>query len=269
MGTFQSTLTNYRYVRNVWRKNAEEERLLGVSMTGIMDHHVLSEVSRTAASWLQELREHAVKVNCEWAEKLGISQSVAITTVKPSGTVSQLVDSASGIHPRYAQHYIRTVRADKKDPLAKYRRDCGFPVEDCVMKPDSTDVFAFPVKGPEYAVFRNDRSAVEQLDHYLMFAANWCEHNPSITVYVREHEWLAVGDWVYRNFDKVGGVSFLPFSDHSYQQAPYTECSEAEYEALKARMPYTDWSELHRYETGDGLENTKTMACSAGACEYL
>lgn len=135
------------------------------------------------------------------------------------------------------------------------------------MKPDSTDVFAFPVKGPDHAVFRNDRSAVEQLDHYLMFAANWCEHNPSITVYVREHEWLAVGDWVYRNFDKVGGVSFLPFSDHSYQQAPYTECSEAEYEVLKAKMPYTDWSELHRYETGDGLENTQTLACSSGACE--
>ena len=269
MGTFQSTLSNFRYVRSVWKRNAEEERLLGVSMTGIMDHEVLSKVSDTAVEWLKALREHAVKVNAEWAAKLGINQSVAITTVKPSGTVSQLVDSASGIHPRYSQYYVRTVRADKKDPLAQFMRAEGFPVEDCVMKPDTTDVFAFPVRGPEHAVFRNDMSAIQQLDHYLMFATNWCEHNPSITVYVRDHEWLAVGDWVYRNFDKVGGVSFLPFSDHVYQQAPYTECSEAEYEELAGKMPTVAWSKLREFESEDTTVSAQTLACSAGSCELV
>lgn len=267
MGTFQSSLTNYRYVRNVWKRNAEEERLLGVSMTGIMDHEVLSKPSDVAAQWLTQLREHAVKTNAKWAKKLGINASVAITTVKPSGTVSQLVDSASGIHPRYSQHYVRTVRADKKDPLAQFMRAEGFPVEDCVMKPDTTDVFSFPVRGPEHAVFRNDMSAIQQLEHYLMFATNWCEHNPSITVYVRDHEWLAVGDWVYRNFDKVGGVSFLPFSDHTYQQAPYQECTKAEYEALAGRMPTVEWSKLQEFEKEDSTTNQQTLACSSGACE--
>lgn len=269
MGTFQSTLSKYRYVRSIWSKNQEEERLLGVSMTGIMDHEVLSTVSEEAKDWLKQLREHAVEVNRQWAEKLGINQSVAITTVKPSGTVSQLVDSASGIHPRYAKHYIRTVRADKKDPLAQFMRAEGFPVEDCVMKPDTTDIFSFPVQGPEHAVFRNDMSALEQLEHYLMFKQHWCEHNPSITVYVRDHEWLAVGDWVYRNFDDVVGVSFLPHSEHSYRQAPYTECSEAEYEALRAKMPSFDWSGLQQFEKEDTTTSTKELACSAGACEIL
>lgn len=269
MGTFQSSLTNYRYVRNVWKRNAEEERLLGVSMTGIMDHEVLSKPSDEAAQWLTQLREHAVKTNAKWAKKLGINASVAITTVKPSGTVSQLVDSASGIHPRYSQHYIRTVRADKKDPLAQFMRAEGFPVEDCVMKPDTTDVFAFPVRGPAHAVFRNDMSAIQQLEHYLMFKRFWCEHNPSITVYVRDHEWLAVGDWVYNNFDDVGGVSFLPHTDHVYQQAPYTECSEAEYEELTGKMPTVAWSKLQEFEKEDSTESSKTLACSAGACELL
>lgn len=269
MGTFQSTLSNFRYVRDIWKKNQEEERLLGVSMTGIMDHEVLSVVSPEAEAWLSELCEHAIAVNKEWAEKLGINQSVAITTVKPSGTVSQLVDSASGIHPRYSQHYIRTVRADKKDPLAQFMRAEGFPVEDCVLKGDTTDVFSFPVAGPEKAVFRNDRTAIEQLNHYLMFATHWCEHNPSITVYVRDHEWLAVGDWVYQNFDKVGGVSFLPFSDHSYQQAPYQEVTEAEFNELKAKMPEFDWKGLEKFETEDRTENTQTLACTAGVCEMI
>ena len=267
MGTFQSSLTNYRYVRNVWKRNAEEERLLGVSMTGIMDHEVLSKPSDVAAQWLTQLREHAVKTNAKWAKKLGINASVAITTVKPSGTVSQLVDSASGIHPRYSQHYVRTVRADKKDPLAQFMRAEGFPVEDCVMKPDTTDVFSFPVRGPEHAVFRNDMSAIQQLEHYLMFATNWCEHNPSITVYVRAHEWLAVGDWVYNNFDDVGGVSFLPHTEHVYQQAPYTECSAEEYEALAGRMPTVAWSKLQEFEKEDSTTNQQTLACSSGACE--
>lgn len=269
MGTFQSSLTNYRYVRNVWKRNAEEERLLGVSMTGIMDHEVLSKSSDEAAQWLTQLREHAVKTNAKWAKKLGINASVAITTVKPSGTVSQLVDSASGIHPRYSKHYVRTVRADKKDPLAQFMRAEGFPVEDCVMKPDTTDVFAFPVRGPEHAVFRNDMSAIQQLEHYLMFKRFWCEHNPSITVYVRDHEWLAVGDWVYNNFDDVGGVSFLPHTDHVYQQAPYTECSEAEYEVLAGKMPTVAWSKLQEFEREDATTGTKELACTAGACEIL
>ena len=269
MGTFQSSLTNYRYVRNVWKRNAEEERLLGVSMTGIMDHEVLSKPSDEAAQWLTQLREHAVNTNAKWAKKLGINASVAITTVKPSGTVSQLVDSASGIHPRYSQHYVRTVRADKKDPLAQFMRAEGFPVEDCVMKPDTTDVFSFPVRGPEHAVFRNDMSAIQQLEHYLMFRRFWCEHNPSITVYVRDHEWLAVGDWVYNNFDDVGGVSFLPHTDHVYQQAPYTECSEAEYEELAGKMPTVAWSKLQEFEKEDSTTSTKELACTAGSCEII
>lgn len=269
MGTFQSTLTNYRYVRNVWKRNAEEERLLGVSMTGIMDHEVLSKPSEQAAQWLTQLREHAVKTNAEWAKKLGINASAAITTVKPSGTVSQLVDSASGIHPRYSQYYVRTVRADKKDPLAQFMRAEGFPVEDCVMKPDTTDVFSFPVRGPEHAVFRNDMSAIQQLEHYLMFRRFWCEHNPSITVYVRDHEWLAVGDWVYNHFDDIGGVSFLPHTDHVYQQAPYTECSKAEYEELVAKMPTVAWSKLQEFEKEDSTTSTKELACTAGVCEIV
>lgn len=269
MGTFQSTLSNFRYVRSVWKKNQEEERLLGVSMTGIMDHEVLSKPSDEAAQWLTKLREHSVKTNAKWAKKLGINASVAITTVKPSGTVSQLVDSASGIHPRYSQYYVRTVRADKKDPLTQFMRAEGFPVEDCVMKPDTTDVFSFPVRGPEHAVFRNDMSAIQQLEHYLMFKRFWCEHNPSITIYVRDHEWLAVGDWVYNNFDDVGGVSFLPHTDHVYQQAPYTECSEAEYEELAGKMPAVAWSKLQEFEKEDTTTGTKELACSAGACEIL
>lgn len=269
MGTFQSTLSKFRYVRNIWTKNQEEERLLGVSMTGIMDHPTLSHASDKATDWLKQLREHAVGVNKEWAAKLGINQSVAITTVKPSGTVSQLVDSASGIHPRYAAHYIRTVRADKKDPLAQFMRAQGFPVEDCAMKGDATDVFSFPVKGPKKAVFRDDMTAIQQLDHYLMFKNAWCEHNPSITVYVRDFEWMAVGDWVYRNFNDIGGVSFLPHSDHSYQQAPYQECTEAEYLAAAAAMPQMDWKSLEAFEKEDGTTSQQTLACSAGACELL
>ena len=182
MGKFPSTLNKFRYERKVWAKNQEEERLLGVSMTGIMDHPVLSKASSTAAQWLRDLRAHSVAVNAEWAAKLGINPAAAITTVKPSGTVSQLVDSASGIHPRYSKYYVRTVRADKKDPLAQFMRAEGFPVEDCARKPDSVDIFSFPVEGPNHAVFRNDMTAVEQLEHYLMFKREWCEHNPSITV---------------------------------------------------------------------------------------
>lgn len=269
IGTYQSMLTDFRHVRSLWRKNQEEERLLGVSLTGIMDHPILSLPTAVAAEWLQIMKNHAIATNKMWAEKLGINPAAAITTVKPSGTVSQLVDSASGIHPRYSEYYIRTVRADKKDPLAQLMRDQGFPVEDDVMKPTSGDVFSFPVQAPSHAVFRNDRTALEQLEHYLMLQKNWSEHNVSITVYVKDHEWMGVGDWVYRHFDEIAGVSFLPHSDHSYKQAPYQECTKEEYEALLAQMPEFDWAQLALLESDDGTVNTKELACTAGVCEIL
>lgn len=269
MGTYQSLLTHFRYVRAIWQRNQEEERLLGVSLTGIMDHPILSQTTEEAAEWLRRMKEHAINVNKEWATKLGITQSVAVTTVKPSGTVSQLVDSASGIHPRYAQYYIRTVRADKKDPLAQLMREQGFPVEDCANNPDTTDVFSFPVEGPINAVFRNDRTALEQLEHYLMVQTHWTEHNVSITVYVKDHEWMGVGDWVYRHFDQLAGVSFLPHSDHTYKQAPYTECTAEDFHALLNKMPQFDWEALSLFERDDSTVNTKELACTAGHCELV
>lgn len=269
IGTYQSMLTKFRYVRKVWQDNQEEERLLGVSLTGIMDHDVLSQTSIESVSWLLEMKKHAIETNKIWAEKLGINQSVAITTVKPSGTVSQLVDSASGKHERYSRYYIRTVRADKKDPLAQLMRKQGFPVEDCVNKPTTTDIFSFPVAAPESSVFRNDRTAIEQLEHYLMFQTVWSEHNVSNTIYVREHEWLAVGDWVYQNFDKIAGVSFLPHSDHTYRQAPYNECTEEVYNEHLARMPKFDWDALSEFEKDDDTVNVKELACTSGVCEML
>lgn len=269
IGTFQSMLSDFRHVRPIWKQNQEEERLLGVSLTGIMDHPVLSTTSREAENWLKAMKAHAIATNKEWAANLGINQSAAVTTVKPSGTVSQLVDSASGIHTRYSEYYIRTVRADKKDPLAQLMRKQGFPVEDCVSKPDSTDIFSFPVQGPSNSVFRNDRTAIEQLEHYLMFQTYWTEHNVSITVYVKDHEWLGVGDWVYTHFDKVSGVSFLPHSDHCYRQAPYTECTREEFLELESRMPNFNWEELADFEKDDATVNTKELACSSGVCDLL
>jgi ribonucleoside-diphosphate reductase alpha chain len=269
IGTYQSMLTDFRYVRSVWKTNQEEERLLGVSLTGIMDHPVLSQTSEEAVMWLKAMKAKAIETNQVWANRLGIAPSGAITTVKPSGTVSQLVDSASGIHPRYAEYYIRTVRADKKDPLAKLMREQGFPVEDCFSKPETTDVFSFPVECPSHAVMRNDRTALEQLEHYLMYQTFWSEHNVSITVYVKDHEWLGVGDWVYRHFDRLAGVSFLPHSDHSYRQAPYQECSEEEYMEMLLKMPQFDWAALARYEQDDATVSVRELACSAGVCEIL
>ena len=269
MGTYQSMLVDFRYVRGIWKKNQEEERLLGVSLTGIMDHPVLSQTSPEAISWLQEMKAYAIAVNEEWSENLGINQSVAVTTVKPSGTVSQLVNSASGKHERYSQYYFRTVRADKKDPLARFMREQGFPVEDCASKPDTTDIFTFPVASPENCITRNDRTALEQLDHYLMFQTHWSEHNVSITVYVRDHEWLGVGDWVYRNFDRVSGVSFLPHSEHVYKQAPYTECTKEEYDELASRMPEFNWERLEHFEKDDSTVNVREVACTSGVCEIL
>jgi ribonucleoside-triphosphate reductase (thioredoxin) len=269
IGTYQSMLTKFRYVRPIWKQNQEEERLLGVSLTGIMDHPVLSVVGDEATAWLKVMKQCAIETNASWAKTLGINPSAAITTVKPSGTVSQLVDSASGIHPRYSKYYIRTVRADKKDPLAQLMRAQGFPVEDAFGKEYSTDVFSFPVKAPSHAVMRNDRTAIQQLEQYLMVQRAWAEHNVSNTIYVKDSEWLAVGAWVYEHFHELAGVSFLPHSDHSYRQAPYQECDEATYQAALAALPSFNWDELARFERDDSTLNTKELACTAGVCEIL
>lgn len=286
LGTIQSTLTDFRYLGKKWRDNCEEERLLGVSLTGIMDHPILSGRSTDIASFIGKsswgvlpqnldgvlitLKEVCVETNKVWAAKLGINQSTAITCVKPSGTVSQLVDSASGIHPRYSPYYTRTVRADKKDPLATYMVESGFPVEDDVTKPDHNYVFSFPVKSPENSVLRNDMTAVQQLELWKVYQENWCEHKPSITVYVREHEWMDVGAWIYNHFDDVSGVSFLPHSDHVYRQAPYQECSKEEYEELVARMPQDfTWDGLMAYEDDDYTTGQQELACTAGVCELV
>lgn len=267
IGTFQSTLTQYRYLRPQWRKNVEDERLLGVSLTGIMDHPILNSVSDTAKEWLHELKIRAVHTNKIWAYQLGINPSASITCVKPSGTVSQLVDSASGIHARFAPYYIRTVRADKLDPIGKFLKTSGVPVEDDVTKPDKTDVFSFPMKAPSTAIFTKDRSAIEQLEHYLMVRTYWCEHNPSITVYVKQDDWLEVGAWVYKHFDQLCGVSFLPQTEHVYKQAPYQEIEQQQYEELVKQMPVLDWSKLATEET-DNTTGVKELACVAGICEF-
>ena len=272
-GTLQSTLTNFRYVTKKWKENTEEERLLGVSLTGIMDHKILSgEIfnKQVLKDMLIELKEHAIKVNKEWADKLGINQSTAITCVKPSGTVSQLVDSASGIHPRYSSYYLRTVRADKKDPLCDMMLEKGFYGEDDVMKPNDTKVFYFPMKAPQHSVMRDTMSALEQLEVWKVYQLNWCEHKPSITVYVKENEWLKVGAWVYENFEICSGVSFLPHSEHSYQQAPYQEVDEKTYKEWLAKTPKNiNWMDLVNYETEDTTTSSKELACTAGACEIV
>lgn len=267
IGTYQSLLVNFRYIRAIWRANQEDERLLGVSLTGIMDHPVLSQVGAETEYWLNEMKHQAIAVNAHLAKQLNIKPAAAITTVKPSGTVSQLVDSASGIHPRYSDFYIRTVRADKNDPLAQLMRLQGFPVEDDVMKPDTGDVFSFPVAAPSHTVFRNDRTAIQQLEHYLMVQTYWAEHNVSNTIYVKDAEWLEVGAWVYKHFDKLAGVSFLPHSDHSYRQAPYQECTEAQYLEAAAKMPTFNWDQLAEFERDDATMNTKELACTASGCE--
>ena len=268
LGTWQSTLTNFRYLGKKWRENCEEERLLGVSLTGIMDNVLTNGKKKGLPQLLQELREEAVKTNKEWATKLGINQSVAITCVKPSGTVSQLVDSASGIHARHNPHYVRTVRADKKDPLAKMMYDQGFPCEDDVTKPEHTWVFSFPVKGPKNGVYRKDMSAVEQLELWKVYQENWCEHKPSVTISVKENEWLEVGAWVYKHFDFMSGVSFLPFSEHTYKQAPYQDIKKEEYEILLDKMPKeVEWSKLSEYEKTDMTIGSQELSCSAGGCE--
>jgi len=271
LGTLQSTLTNFRYLRKEWKKNCEEERLLGVSMTGLMDNPLMTKNTDKLKDLLTKLRETAVETNKEWADKLGVNQSTAITCVKPSGTVSQLVDSASGIHPRYSQHYIRRVRADQKDPLGAMMKAQGVPCEPDVTKPESVDVFSFFVKSPKGCVLRNDMNAIDQLELYLTYKNYWCEHNPSITVYVRESEWMSVGAWVYQHFNDIGGVSFLPHSDsgHIYAQAPYEEIDEKKFKELLPSMPAIDWSKLKEFELVDSTTSTKELACSAGACEII
>lgn len=268
LGTFQSTLTNFRYLNKRWLQNCAEERLLGVSLTGIMDNPLTNGKKKGLEELLTELKKIAVATNKDWAKRLGINQSVAITCVKPSGTVSQLVDSASGIHARHNQYYIRTVRADKKDPLAKMMTEAGFPVEDDVTKPEHTIVFSFPMKGPPYGVYRKDMTAIEQLELWKVYQDHWCEHKPSVTISVKEHEWLEVGAWVYEHFDQMSGVSFLPFSDHTYRQAPYQDCTKEQYEHAMQSMPKNvSWATLSEYEQQDMTTSSQELACVAGGCE--
>jgi ribonucleoside-diphosphate reductase alpha chain len=274
LGTFQSTLTDFRYIRKQWKVNAEEERLLGVSLTGIMDHPILNGTTddhsgRLLAITLGDMKNEAIATNKEWAHRLGINESAAITTVKPSGTVSQLVDSASGIHPRHNHYYVRTVRADVKDPLAVFLKEKGVPCEVDVTN-SSNYVFSFPCRAPTGSITRGDRSAIEQLEHYLLFKRHWCEHNPSITVYVKEHEWFDVGAWVYKHMDDIGGVSFLPHSEHVYQQAPYQDISQEQFDKLSAGFPNIDWESFDAYELKEDTTNgAQEYACTSGACEIL
>ena len=270
LGTIQSTLIKFPYLRKVWQKNTAEERLLGVSMTGIMDNPLMNSTNKGLEKTLEHLRSVAVATNAEWAKLLDIPVSASISCVKPSGTVSQLVDSASGIHARHSPYYIRTVRGDSKDPLTQFMIDQGVPNEPCVMKPDSTVVFSFPVKSPTKAVTRNDMTAVEQLELWLTYQRHWCEHKPSVTISVRDAEWMAVGAFVYEYFDEMSGVSFLPHSEHTYQQAPYQECTKEVYKEMLAMMPTNiDWDMLSEYESEDNTVSMQTMACSGDACEIV
>ena len=267
IGSLQSTLTDFRYLRVRWKRNTEEEALLGVSMTGIMDHWLLSKTGPDLEKWLTEMRDVSIETNKEWSEKLGVNQSVAITCVKPSGTVSQLVDSASGIHPRFSRQYIRRVRSDKKDPLAVYMADKGFPVENDVMS-ESSVVFSFPVKAPTTSVTVNQVGAMQQLELWKAYQNFWCEHKPSITIYYTDDEFLEVAQWIWKNFDMCSGVSLLPYSDHVYQQAPYEDATDEMFAELVAKMPKDiDWNDLANYEVEDNTIGSQELACVGGACE--
>jgi ribonucleoside-triphosphate reductase (thioredoxin) len=270
LGTIQSTYTKFPYLRKIWANNTEEERLLGVSLTGIMDNPLLTSKNAGLEATLKELQNVAIETNAEWAERLGIPVSAAITCVKPSGTVSQLVDSASGIHARHSEYYIRTVRGDNKDPLTQFMKDQGIPSEPCVMKPEQTTVFSFPQKSPPNAVTRNDMTAVEQLEAWLVYQRHWCEHKPSVTISVRDSEWVQVGAFVYKHFDEMSGVSFLPHLDHVYEQAPYQDCTKQEYEEMLSFMPTNiDWAKLSEYESEDNTSGMQTLACSGDSCEIV
>ena len=269
IGTLQATLTDFRYLRNLWKRNTEEEALLGLSLTGIMDHPVIGVSSDKTAQWLEELKLVAIKTNKKWAENLGINQSVAITCVKPSGTVSQLVDSASGIHPRFSKHYIRRVRSDAKDPLAQFMSTAGFPVEQDTMSPASL-VYSFPVKSPKTSTTVKQVGAMQQLALWKTYQNSWCEHKPSITVYYTDDEFLQVAQWIWDNFDICSGISLLPVSDHVYQQAPYEDISAEKYKELVAEMPKdVDWSDLEQYEMEDNTTGSQELACVGGACEIV
>jgi ribonucleoside-diphosphate reductase alpha chain len=272
LGTWQSTLTDFKYLRKIWKDNTEEERLLGVSLTGQFGHKFMSgkEDLDGLEKFLEEIRGVARFTNSEEAKKLNINESAAITCVKPSGTVSQLVGVSSGMHPWHNDYYIRTVRGDKKDPLTQFLTDAGIPAEDDVMKPQDTTVFSFPVKAPEGSILRNDLTAIEHLNIWLTYQRAWCEHKPSITVSVREDEWMEVGAWVWEHFDEVSGISFLPYSDHTYKQAPYQDCSEEEYLEALAKMPSKiNWEMLSMYETEDSTTGSQALACVAGECEIV
>jgi ribonucleoside-triphosphate reductase len=270
LGTWQASLTHFPYLSSEWKKNCQEEALLGVSMTGILDNPLMgSKDHRLLSGVLEDLKKVAIDANKEWSDKLGINPAAAITCVKPSGTVSQLTDAASGIHARHSEYYIRTVRADRKDPLCQMMIDLGFPAEPCVMKPDHTMVFSFPMKAVG-SITRNDLTAIEHLELWLTYQRHWCEHKPSITITVREHEWMEVGAWVYKHFDEISGISFLPHSDHSYRQAPYQECTKIAYTALLVEMPKNvDWSLLKNYEKTDTTASSQTFACSGDKCELV
>tara|TARA_R110000737_G_scaffold336_3_gene1212 strand:- start:1143 stop:3050 length:1908 start_codon:yes stop_codon:yes gene_type:complete len=270
LGTVQSTYTHFPYLTKEWKDNTEEERLLGVSLTGIMDNQLMTIKNSGLAKTLEYLKNVAINTNSEWAERLGIPVATAISCVKPSGTVSQLVNSSSGIHARHSPYYIRTVRGDIKDPLTNFLKDKGIPNEPCVMKPDTTVVFSFPQKAPEGAIVTSDMTAIEQLEMWLMYQRNWAEHKPSVTINVRSDEWLEVGAFVYKNFDEMSGVSFLPYNEHTYQQAPYQECSKTDYKTLLSCMPDTlDWNELSEYEKEDNTAGSQTLACSGDSCELV
>jgi ribonucleoside-diphosphate reductase alpha chain len=265
LGTWQSTLTDFRYIRKGWKTNCEEERLLGVSMTGIMSNRLLNRPSVAMAELLDHLRDVAVASNKEWAERLGIPQSAAVTCVKPEGTASQLVGGPSGMHPEYAPFYVRRVRQDRKDPLTQLMIDEGVPHEVDAMNPEGM-VFSFPKAAPEGCTTRHDLTAKQQLDHWLMFRNHWCEHNPSITVDVKEKEWPGVGAWVWDHFADAGGLTFMPNSDHSYAQAPYEEITESQYETEVENMPEISWGKLGEYENEDNTDGGRELACTAGAC---
>jgi len=282
LGTFQASLTNIKRLRIKWVKNTEEEALLGVSLTGIMDNTLMSGGYKgrgtselisgklSLPDFLMSLKAEAIKVNKEWSKRLGIEQSASVTAIKPSGTVSQLVDSASGIHTRHNDYYLRRVRADAKDPIAQLMESQGIPCEDDIMKPDSVKVFTFPMKAPNGAILRNDRTAIEQLELWLTYQKYYCEHKPSVTISVKDHEWMDVGAWVYQHFDEVSGVSFLPYSDHTYQQAPYEDCTKEDYEKLSSLMPKNmDWSLISKYELEDTTKGNKTLACTGSVCEFV
>ena len=270
LGTIQATFTKFPYLRKVWQRNTEEERLLGVSLTGIMDNSLMTTKNKGLEKTLANLRSVAEETNRKYADLLGIAQSVSITCVKPSGTVSQLVDSASGIHSRHSPYYVRTVRGDNRDPLTQFMMGQGIPSEPCVMKGDTTTVFSFPIKAPKGSVVTSDQTAIEQLEMWLIYQRNWCEHKPSVTINVKKNEWFEVGAFVYDYFDEMSGVSFLPYEEHTYQQAPYQDCSNEEYKELLKQMPKKiDWSRLGEYEQEDNTVAMQTMACSGDVCEVV